>query len=71
MLQQITANTAAQFWAISSMFFFMAVFVVVVFLVLGKSREELDHCSSLPLDDDPPVPRDDADSSAHTSKQGQ
>lgn len=63
MLQELTSETAAQFWAISSMIFFMAVFAVAVFMLMGKRSDELEHCSRLPLDDEPPMPREDADAS--------
>lgn len=57
MLQQLTSETAAQFWSISAMIFFMAVFAVAVFLIAGKRPDELEHCARLPLNDDPPMPR--------------
>jgi cbb3-type cytochrome oxidase subunit 3 len=64
MLQQLTSETAAQFWSISAMIFFMAVFAVAVFLIAGKRRDELEHCARLPLNDDPPTPREDAEASS-------
>ena len=70
MMQQLAAATAAQVWAIASMVFFMAVFVVVVFQIVGKRHDEMEHCSRIPLNDDPPMPREDARHWAPSSKQG-
>lgn len=70
MLQQLTSETGAQVWAISTMIFFMAVFAVAVLLLMGKRREEMDHCARLPLDDAPRAPVEDTDDQALPSNQG-
>ena len=71
MLQELTSATGAQIWAIGSMLFFILVFALILLLVLRKNHQEMEHCSRLPLDDQPPMPREDAGRSALPGKQGQ
>lgn len=70
MLQELTTATAAQAWAIGSLLFFLVVFALILLLTVGKSPEELMHCSRLPLNDDPPEPDGEAELSALPNGRG-
>ena len=52
MLQELAASTGASVWAITSMLFFLAVYLVVAVRVFRTRREELDAQARLVLDDE-------------------
>ena len=51
MLQELAAGTGASAWAIASMLFFIAVYVVVAVRVFRARPEDLDARARLALDD--------------------
>ena len=71
MLQELTTATGAQLWAIGSMLFFILVFALMVLSILGKNRQELERCSQMPLDDEPPRSGDDAELPVLPGRQGE
>ena len=52
MLQELTASSGASIWAVSSMLFFIAVYVVVAVRAFRSSTADLDARARLPLDED-------------------
>ena len=52
MLQELAARTGATAWAIASMLFFLAVWVLVTVRLFRTSPEELDAQARLPLEGD-------------------
>ncbi|MCC6988749.1 MAG: hypothetical protein IT181_07110 [Acidobacteria bacterium] len=54
MLQELTASTGASLWAIASMLFFIAVYLVVTVRVVRAGNDELDARARMALD--PPSP---------------
>ena len=55
MLQQLTAATSAQTWAIGSLLFFFAVFLAVAIRVIAAKRGAYDRAARLPFDELPPA----------------
>jgi hypothetical protein len=55
MLQELATQTAAQPWAIGSLIFFCAAFLVVATLVITAKRDACDRAARLPLEDLPPA----------------
>jgi hypothetical protein len=53
MLQELTASTGASAWAIASMLFFIAVYLVVAVRVFRAGSDELDARARMALDDPP------------------
>jgi len=51
MLQELTASTGASLWAIASMLFFIAVYLVVTVRVVRAGNDELDARARMALDD--------------------
>jgi hypothetical protein len=51
-LQELTAQSGAQAWAIASMVFFMAVFAVIAVRAWRARPEVVARCAHLPLVDD-------------------
>ena len=51
MLQELTASTGASAWAIASMLFFIAVYLVVAVRVFRAGTDELDARARMALDD--------------------
>ena len=49
MLQELTAATGAQVWAIASMFFFLLAFLIAAVLVWRTEPSVLEACARLPL----------------------
>ena len=54
MLQELTADTGAAFWAVVSMLFFLAVYIVVAVRTWRARREDLDARARMVLDGDDP-----------------
>ena len=52
MLQELASSTGAGIWAVASMLFFLAVYVVVAVKVFRTPRRELDARARMALDDD-------------------
>ena len=52
MLQELTASSGASIWAVSSMLFFIAVYVVVAVRAFRSSSADLDARAQMPLDDE-------------------
>jgi hypothetical protein len=52
MLQELVARTGATAWAIASMLFFLAAWILVTVRVFRASPEELDAQARLPLEGD-------------------
>ncbi len=52
MLQELTARSGAQAWAIASMVFFMAAFAVIAVRAWRARPEVVARCAQLPLADD-------------------
>lgn len=52
MLQELVSQTGAGAWAIASMLFFAAVYLVITLRVLRTRREELDGRARLVFDRD-------------------
>jgi hypothetical protein len=50
MLQELTAGSGASMWAVGSMLFFIAVYVVVTVRAFRSSTAELDARARMPLD---------------------
>ncbi len=50
MLQELTASTGASVWAVSSMLFFIAVYLVVAVRVFRAGSDELDARARMALD---------------------
>lgn len=57
MLQELTAETGAQAWAIASMVFFLVAFLVIAVRVWRTEPADAEACAHLPLaGDDGPGP---------------
>ncbi|HUU36303.1 MAG TPA: hypothetical protein VMW48_19700 [Vicinamibacterales bacterium] len=54
MLQELTASTGASSWAVASMLFFIAVYLVVVVRVFRARADDLDARARMALDDTTP-----------------
>ncbi len=52
MLQELTAATGAQIWAIASMLFFLLAFLVAAAVAWRSSPAVLEACARLPLASD-------------------
>lgn len=52
MLQELTAASGASMWAVGSLLFFVAVYLVVAVRAFRSSSADLDARARLPLDDD-------------------
>ncbi len=52
MLQELTAGSGASMWAVGSMLFFIAVYVVVAVRAFRSSAADLDARARMPLDED-------------------
>ena len=55
MLQELTAGSGASMWAVGSMLFFIAVYVVVAVRAFRSPAADLVARARLPLDDDEKV----------------
>jgi cbb3-type cytochrome oxidase subunit 3 len=53
MLKELATQTGAQGWAIASMLFFFAVYLVVALRTWRATRSEVRAVALLPLEDDP------------------
>jgi hypothetical protein len=53
MLQELGASTNASTWAVASMLFFVAVYLVVTVRVFRARPDELDARARMALDDEP------------------
>lgn len=57
MLRELAEQTAAAGWAIASMFFFLAIWLLVAFRVMRARAEDMDQKARLALEgDDEPAP---------------
>jgi hypothetical protein len=52
MLQELASSTGAGVWAVASMLFFLAIYIVVAVRVFRAPRKELDARARIPLDDE-------------------
>jgi cbb3-type cytochrome oxidase subunit 3 len=52
MLRELTASSGASMWAVGSMLFFIAVYVVVAVRAFRTTAADLDAHARMPLDDD-------------------
>jgi cbb3-type cytochrome oxidase subunit 3 len=52
MLQELASSTGAGFWAVASMLFFLAIYILVAVRVFRAPRHELDARARMALDDE-------------------